>query len=305
MCLLAEGPLDKHELPRALGDARVDVVAALRELSGIGLVSLSHSHGTRYLPVSPETSLERLTSRRQAELQQAKLSIAEAYTAFRQSVHDARSEHLIEVVDPPTIQERLVAFERGARCEVRRLDSPPYAKQANANPIEEQQLRQGIRYRSVYSQASLEIPGYLNDNVAPCVAAGEDARVLAEVPIKLTIIDRSVALASLVIGETEEYRSLLVIRPSSLLTGMEGLFELAWRAAVPLGLSGNASPTRLRPDESKMLALLAAGTTDQVIARELGMSRRTLCRRLEQLMSRAGATSRFQLALYARAHDWV
>jgi DNA-binding NarL/FixJ family response regulator len=42
-----------------------------------------------------------------------------------------------------------------------------------------------------------------------------------------------------------------------------------------------------------------------VIARELGVSRRTLYRRLQVLMARLGAANRFQMALHAQRNGWL
>ncbi|MGH3735455.1 MAG: LuxR C-terminal-related transcriptional regulator [Micromonosporaceae bacterium] len=57
--------------------------------------------------------------------------------------------------------------------------------------------------------------------------------------------------------------------------------------------------------ERRLLALLAAGAGDETIARTLGVSRRTFFRYLEKLMSRAGATTRFQLAMHATRQGWL
>ncbi|MDQ3406179.1 MAG: LuxR C-terminal-related transcriptional regulator, partial [Actinomycetota bacterium] len=51
--------------------------------------------------------------------------------------------------------------------------------------------------------------------------------------------------------------------------------------------------------------LLAAGANDDSIARQLGVSRRTVFRHLQRLMDHAGSTSRFQLAVHAVRHRWI
>ena len=54
-----------------------------------------------------------------------------------------------------------------------------------------------------------------------------------------------------------------------------------------------------------MLALLLHGLTDQAIGGQLGMSQRTVQRRVRQLMERAGASSRFQLGHAVAHRQWL
>ncbi|MFE0530788.1 helix-turn-helix transcriptional regulator [Micromonospora sp. NBRC 107095] len=52
----------------------------------------------------------------------------------------------------------------------------------------------------------------------------------------------------------------------------------------------------LTPRERRIVKLLAAGCTDEAAARELEISRRTVCYAVQGLMMRMDAGSRFQLA---------
>ena len=53
--------------------------------------------------------------------------------------------------------------------------------------------------------------------------------------------------------------------------------------------------------DQQLLALLAAGLTDQAIARKLGVALRTVERRVRRLMDGLGARTRFQAGLQAAA----
>ena len=58
----------------------------------------------------------------------------------------------------------------------------------------------------------------------------------------------------------------------------------------------------LTPDEQRVLEELALGYKDETAARRLGISRRTLRRRVHDAMGKLGADSRFQAGvLYARS----
>jgi len=58
-------------------------------------------------------------------------------------------------------------------------------------------------------------------------------------------------------------------------------------------------------EESSILALLAEGLTDDVIARRLSISMRTYRRRVQALMLKLGATSRFQAGARAAQRGWL
>lgn len=55
----------------------------------------------------------------------------------------------------------------------------------------------------------------------------------------------------------------------------------------------------------KLLALMSTGATDRAIARELGISERTVHRRIARLQELLGALSRFQFGLHVAASNWL
>ncbi|MGZ0149367.1 helix-turn-helix domain-containing protein [Kribbella sp. WER1] len=302
--LLRTGPSSIVELDDAVPDRAGSIDSTLSGLVQAGLARRSGSDHSRYLPVPPDAGLEAMTLRRESELKQARIEVLNAYDEFRRTVHSESTTHLIEVVTGNAIVERIHQIKNSVQREILAIDSPPYYI-GGPNQEEIDHLKRGVAYRVVYSPESVEVPGYLTENILPCVEAGEQARVLPDVPAKLTIIDASIAYVSMSVRDTEVNRSLLIIRPSSLLTALIGMFELCWRNALPLHASVGAEDDRLEPIERRLLALLATGAADDTIARTLGISRRTFFRYLERLMNRTGASTRFQLALHAARENWL
>ncbi|CAM5651954.1 Helix-turn-helix transcriptional regulator OS=Streptomyces alboniger OX=132473 GN=CP975_28695 PE=4 SV=1 [Streptomyces alboniger] len=84
---------------------------------------------------------------------------------------------------------------------------------------------------------------------------------------------------------------------------LQKLFEMAWQQATPLGQP--AGDGALSEGERTLIRLLAAGTKDEAVARHLGVSLRTLRRRVSELQERLGAASRFQLGVRASQRGWV
>jgi len=97
------------------------------------------------------------------------------------------------------------------------------------------------------------------------------------------------------------------VHPSSLLDALSELFEAMWDKAVPL----NQRPApddedRILTDRDKdLLGLLAAGTTDETIARTFGWSVRTVRRHIHRIMTMTGAETRFQAGMEATRRGWL
>ncbi|KAA2253918.1 hypothetical protein F0L68_32135 [Solihabitans fulvus] len=303
--LLAEGTSTVGALAENTGRHPDSVHSCFEALADAGLVSVVNADRTSVTPIPPGPGLDLLTRRRDLELTQARITAMNAFDVFRRSISGDPAEHLIEVINGPAVVDRIYQLERSAHTEVRGLDSPPYYADADANQVELDNLAGGVRYRVVYAKVALERTEYLAGNVVPAAKSGEEARILPDVPVKLMIIDDDCAVVSLSAGDADANQSALLIRPCSLLSALVGLFEMCWRAALPLSLGAGTEGPYLQPSERRLLGLLAAGIGDDQAARSLGVSRRTLFRHLESLMSRTGAANRFQLALHAMRNGWI
>ncbi|MET9259926.1 helix-turn-helix domain-containing protein [Amycolatopsis sp. NPDC004079] len=296
--LLSSGPVPPDRLARDTGRDPGEVRRVLAVLAGIGLAGPVDGPGSPMSALRPEPVLEVLTRQREAELAGARAAMTRLYERYRRHSVTYDADPMIEVVSGTTAAERVQQLERSARTEVRGLDSPPYYADADANEIELENLARGVRYRAVYGRLALERPEYVAENILPCGKSGEEARVLPEVPVKLLIVDDCAALSG-------ADRTVLLIRSCGLFDALAGLFDMCWQVALPLGLADDTSGPAIRPSERRLLSLLAAGLTDDQVARVLGVSRRTMFRYLENLMARTGAANRFQLALHATRNDWL
>ncbi len=59
------------------------------------------------------------------------------------------------------------------------------------------------------------------------------------------------------------------------------------------------------PDELALLRLMAAGFTDEIVAQKLGLTGRTLRRRLRSAMDKLGASSRFEAGFKLARSGWL
>lgn len=304
LALLELAPAPLGAIGSAAGLDGAELAAAYAALVDSGLASAAGEGADVVAPVPPTAGLEILARHRAAEVEESRIAVGGAFESFRRQRLAAYNDHLVEVVTGDAVGPRIRQAWASAREQIRQFESPPYFPLPGATDDALATLARGVRQRVVYSRESLEHPGHLKDVIEPCVAAGEQARVLPSVPVKLVIIDDAYALVSLSIKEADVHNTMLVVQPCGLFSALVALFEQSWRNALPF--HGHVTrPGGLPPADRRLLWLLAGGASDEVIAREMGVSRRTLFRRLSVLMARLGAANRFQMALQAQRSGWL
>lgn len=149
----------------------------------------------------------------------------------------------------------------------------------------------GVRGRKIY------LPQVLLDP-----ASSDHLRELRENRVDIRICDREInetiilddRIAILAAG-----RGYTVLLRPELVQGIKSLVEATWRTSTALA----AYETRfadLRRHTPQLLDLLSSGCTDEAAARAMGVGLRTYRRRVAELMSVLGATSRFQAGTRAR-----
>src|SRR2546430_2156592 len=127
--------------------------------------------------------------------------------------------------------------------------------------------------------------------VAPTVAF--DAR-LAEVEDRLEHARRHVGTLD------AAYPARSANRDASSLDALVKLFDGLWARALPLHPPGDGQ--RSGPLAQRLITLLLSGLTDEAIAHQLGLSHRTVQRRVAALMAELGAHTRFQAGVQAALH---
>lgn len=130
---------------------------------------------------------------------------------------------------------------------------------------------------------------------------GEQIRVVPEVPTRLLVLGTALVAVPEPFGSSEQPR--LVIRQRSVVQGFSMLFEMLWESASPVPDLELGEP---RPDLRRLLLQqLATGAKDEQIARTLGISLRTVRRRIANLLIELGVDSRFQAGVEAVRRGWL
>ena len=282
----------------------------LQRLEAKGLVAVNRADEPVFRPLAPDVAFGTTLLRRQESLEAARKTVAALSEEFRASAGRRDAHHLVEVVVGATaLRERLRDLQDTARDEILWFcRANPLAMQGAENTEEYGALSRGVRYRAIYERALLETPGEL-DTIAEGVSWGEEARSLPTLPVRLAIVDRATAICPLVrdnelgIGEP----TAAVISRGQLLDALLALFESHWEQATPVKLSAGDKDDAggLDDNERFLLSLLVAGVPDKSIASQLGISRRTVQRRLDRMMALAGVDTRTGLAFQAAKRGWI
>ncbi|NES13224.1 MULTISPECIES: helix-turn-helix domain-containing protein [Micromonospora] len=306
LALAARPAGDAEELSERTGLPGPAVRGALAGLAAKGLVDLPADQADVIRAAPPDPSLKLLALRRMDELRRAQTVIAELAERFH--ARDAwRGTEAVEVVrGSRAIAERYGMLQREATQEICSLvRRPAVAVPASNNIGQRDALRAGVRYRVVYDRdlldpASAQIPLLLEE----WAALGEEMRV-ASVPYKIAIFDRRRAVLVPPDAAAEE-PVVFLIHARPLVDCLAWIVDRIWESALPVPVAlSEATDGSLATDDRRLLALLLAGYTDQAIGSQLGVSMRTVQRRVQRLLTVAGVQSRIQLGWQAARREWI
>lgn len=159
-------------------------------------------------------------------------------------------------------------------------------------------IASGRRSRAIYPVRALqEAP----DALLTRARAGEQIRVISELPTRMFVLGTTHAVIPEPLGMADEPR--LLVRQRGVVEALTMLFELLWERAAPVP---ELDLGEARPDLRRfLLQQLAAGAKDEQIARTLGMSLRTVRRRVADLLIDLGVDTRFQAGAEAVRRGWL
>ncbi len=302
--------------PAGLGDALGlpvrQVERALATLVEAGL-ALGPDDGS-YAGAPPAVALGALITEHRQGLRLAEQALATLAEEHRTAVAGQSISDLIEVVTGvDAIRHRFQQVQQAAEEELRMFITAPFiAVRPGENVAEPAAVERGVRIRALVENAVLAEPGATEEAILS-LRRGLEVRVVDRLPMKLVLADADLALVPLEVAPGGEPGAVL-LQPSGLLSALVALFETVWQRGYPLELpsleSGDLPTAGAEADgptaeDRRILVLMLAGLTDHAVASQLGLSLRSVQRRLRHLQDLAGVHSRMQLGWYAARHDWA
>jgi HTH-type transcriptional regulator, sugar sensing transcriptional regulator len=210
-----------------------DVLASLVEK---GLASSKPGRVVKYAATAPELALERLLSDHRQQLAELEQSVGamieELQPAFQEGQEQTDPLEYIEVLrDRRAVNERFDELQAGIKKEILVFTKPPYATPAQEN-VEGLEVVQSHTARSIYEFSAFDDPAF-TEGVRRFIEAGEDARFVPELPLKLVIIDETIVMFGMedpVAGSTE--MTMVVVEHPSLAKVLKVAFETIWNQGL-------------------------------------------------------------------------
>ena len=306
--MLVTGPSGTAtEVSGALGLSVGKATRVIASLEAKGLVARSGTAIDHVVASPPDIALGALIVEHQEGIRQAELemrALRERYLAASSS----RAEQVVDVVrGREAVRQRFNQLQRGARREVLEfVKGDVVAVSVEENVEEEAAISRGVTYRFLLERQTLERPG-LMAAVSESIRDGVELRVTRELPIRLIVVDREIAMIPLAGATDDQSGGALLLRAGGLLDLAVSLFEVKWRDATRLDavVDGAVEGSELSARERQILLMLNAGLTDRTVATRLGLSARTVQRYVADMMERAEIDTRLQLGVQATRRGWI
>ncbi|MGW6499398.1 LuxR C-terminal-related transcriptional regulator [Nonomuraea angiospora] len=290
--LVASGPVSPadHEL-----DGRGDVLDRLRDKGMVYGDDLVYA-------ADPQLALQVPMLEHRQDLARAERKLAELQSLFRDNTRLRRKDNPVDVMDDlDLVRQSFTRLHDLAEEEVLSFLTVPYRVVANPDGIDNPH---SARCRIIAEKEVFQDPVAL-EGLRYSQAAGCDIRMIDRLPHKLLISDRRQAMVPHIAGESVP---VLTVQPGTLMDALVEVFETYWRQALPVSSAWrNNGSDKGRPTEQEITVLrhLTRGATEGAIATTLGISKRTVIRRVQSLMDRAGVDTRLQLGVYAVRNGWL
>jgi sugar-specific transcriptional regulator TrmB len=236
VALLRRDTSTAAETARLAGLPRQRVYDVLSSLVEKGLASTRPGRAVKYSATAPEQALERLLSvhRQQlSDLERDTIAVIEdlmpAYLAGQE--HTDPLEYIEVLRDRKAINERFSELEAGITKEILVFTKPPYA-----TPIQEDTEGLGVvsshRARSIYEFSAFDDAAFA-EAVRRFVEAGEEARFVPSLPLKLVIIDEQIVMFGIedpVAGRS--VLTMIVVDHASLAKLLKIAFNAVWETGL-------------------------------------------------------------------------
>ncbi|WP_018683702.1 helix-turn-helix transcriptional regulator [Actinokineospora enzanensis] len=224
-------------------------------------------------------------------LQQGQLSLRQQLSRARTAIRSALAESTVPDSGPPRPRRSGDDVFTHARTEVCFTLTLPATAECLRTAAEQYRslAAQGIALRAIYPLPVIAAPG-VAEHLELADELGVRYRFAPAAPVFMAVIDRAVAFVAA--GQTPTERTELVFRDRDEVGLLAAAFEQSWSAA---GRSSAATPgVRLTAEQLTVLRTMSSGAKDEAIARELGISPRTLTRVISSIMDALDARSRFE-----------
>ncbi|MEU8431853.1 LuxR C-terminal-related transcriptional regulator [Streptomyces sp. NPDC029216] len=310
---------EPHAFADAQGWSNEQVTGAILRLADLRLLGTNPHAPSGWAAAAPSGALGHLLGHGRQALDGLTRELHQVWDAVSRIVADYHPVHAGQLADAGTelltgaarVTAALEDITRSAKQEIVSLHPgkavpPEMAEEGLAR--DRQALAQGIRIRTVHLHSTAAVP-HMAAYLDGLQALGGKVKTAQLLPLRMIVVDGSAAMIPAPAPEGQ--LAALLVHGGPLALVFHQIFEHCWVTSAPLPLPGAEADggvrtrTGLDDRESTVLSLLAAGATDEAIARRLGASERTVRRIVAELMEQLGAGSRFEAGVLATRSGWL
>ncbi|MFC9704101.1 LuxR C-terminal-related transcriptional regulator [Streptomyces sp. NPDC056943] len=276
------------------------------ELASLGLTTPSPDSNA---VVDPDVALLRLLRRERDRLQERLAATSRAHTAlealagpFLRAGATPRGEIEVEIVDDPhRVRRSLADLTDSVRTAAHFMHTGSVRREELPGELAQDRLwaDRGVRIRAMYSRRAASVPEMVQ-HLEKRAALGVEVRFASVVPMNMVLADENFAL--LPTDPHDLSSAVILARGPGLVRSYLALYEYCWTAAAPYGeeeAPAEKGGDGLSEQQRAALLMLASGIKDEQIAKNLGVSLRTVSRLLSEVMQELGAASRFEAGVKA------
>jgi sugar-specific transcriptional regulator TrmB len=220
------------QVARQAGLPRQRIYDVLGSLVEKGLASSRPGAVVKYAALAPEPAIERLVAFRRDAMASLEQDAADLVTALGPEfaagqAHSDPLEYIEVLRDRGAINERFAELQAGVKREILVFTKPPYATPPQEN-VEGIEVTRSHVARSVY-EFSVFDDAETTDGVRRFIDAGEEARFVDQVPLKLVIIDEAIVMFGMQdpVGGASEL-TIMVVEHPALASTLKLAFQSVW-----------------------------------------------------------------------------
>ncbi|HEX5147980.1 MAG TPA: helix-turn-helix domain-containing protein [Candidatus Limnocylindrales bacterium] len=224
------------QVARQAGLPRQRIYDVLASLVEKGLASTRPGGVVKYAAIAPEAAVDRLVDARRREMADLERDAVEVIAGLAPQyeagqTHSDPLEYIEVLRDRGAINERFAELQAGVKREILVFTKPPYATPPQEN-VEGIEVTRTHEARAVYELSILDDPA-TREGVRRFIDAGEDARFVPEVPLKLVIIDEAIVMFGMQdpVGGQEEL-TIMVVEHHALAQTLKLAFDAVWSAGL-------------------------------------------------------------------------
>lgn len=288
------------------------IATAVGVLVQSGLITVFRGRSALpWVRLTAHASVNGLLRTRQARVAPKAKKLLEARTTLDEVIGGHRDSPLpvgVErLTDPALLGESVQAIASSTRREVISVLAGPPPRPAVLELARTHDLalvQRLVTVRVLYPLEYAALP-HVSAYAQVLAEAGAEVRFADRLPHRLLVFDRRTALIP--VDNSDPAAGALVVQETLLARSLAHLAMTMFRRGRPLaeaveGLGKQIGPT---PLDRRVLMLLGSGLGDAACAQRLGVTDRTFRRYVGSLLSRLGATGRFDAGVKAVEQGWI